>query len=357
MTQLEPFSGLCAEGLEIELLESMRVDRDNELEKCIDALLSRSENLFLYGSRGIGKTFLVRILFEEIKKESENTVPIFVNVFNFLNPIPSEIVSAFPNAILIEICKTIWVDVLGKEYSTLRSEISKTNRKINFRNKGEKKIIDIFRLLMTSNIRMRASQEYSIGTSTILKSDAKESTQREWSEIDILPFEFFEFIEEIKKETLLPKGKERIIVICDEANKLPIFQQAAILDRYIELFAAKQVQFVFVAAPFSKEIGPIPSGFQNIFEVKGFQEKEHIKELIEKHTSSLDVSISGSAIDVVWEIFKGHPVFTINACRNAYIQIDQEKIESIDAKVMAVSCANLLRELEEHRRLRESQSL
>lgn len=357
MNKPQPFSGLCAEALEVELLKSMRVNRDIELKQCIDALFGRSENLLLHGSRGVGKTFLVRLLLEEIKSRFKDTVPAFVNLTGLLAYEPVGIASAFPNAVLLELCRTIWVDVLGKEYSTLRDVLSETGREIKFRKKGEKKVVDIYRLLMTSARRMRVSQEYSVGVSAVLKGGTKEGTQREWSEIDILPFEFFEFVEEIKKETLRPNGKERIIAICDEANKLPIFQQAEILERYLELFAARQVQFVFVAGyrP-GEKVGPVPSGFQNIVELKGFQEKRHVKEIIDKHTTTIGVSFLDSAIDVVWDVFKGHPLYTIHACRYAYEQADRDRLGRIDARVMAVACTQLLREQEEYRRTLESHS-
>jgi AAA+ ATPase superfamily predicted ATPase len=357
MNNPQPFSGLCAEALEVELLKSMRVNRDIELKQCIDALFGRSENLLLYGSRGVGKTFLVRLLLEEIKSRFEDTVPAFVNLTGLLAYDPVGIVSAFPNAVLLELCRTIWVDVLGKEYSTLRDVLSETGREIKFRKKGEKKVVDIYRLLMTSARRMKVSQEHSVGVSAVFKGDTKEGTEREWSEIDTFPFEFFEFVEEIKKETLRPNGKERIITICDEANKLPVFQQTEILERYLELFAARQVQFVFVAGyRHGEKVGLVPSGFQNIVELKGFQEKRHVKELIDKHTSTIGVSFLDSAIDVIWDVFKGHPLYTIRACHYAYEQADRDSLGSIDARVMAVACTQLLREEEEHRRMLESHS-
>ncbi|MCK4397475.1 MAG: orc1/cdc6 family replication initiation protein [Methanophagales archaeon] len=357
MNKPQPFSCLSAEALEVELIKLMRVNRDDELRQCIDALFGRSENLLLYGSRGVGKTFLVRLLLEEIRSRFEDTLPAFMNMTGLLAYEPVGVVSAFPNAVLLELCRTIWVDVLGNEYSTLRGVLSETGREIKFRKKGEKKVVEIYRLLMTSARRMRVSREYSVGVSAVLKGGTKEDTQREWSEIDTLPFEFFEFVEEIKKETLRPNGKERIIAICDEANKLSIFQQAEILERYLELFAAKQVQFVFVAGyrP-GEKVGPVPYGFQNLVELKGFQEKQHVKELIDKHTSTISVSFLDSAIDVVWDVFKGHPLYTINASHYAYEQAHRDGLGRIDARVMAVACMRLLREQEEYRRMLESQS-
>jgi DNA replication protein DnaC len=45
-------------------LEQIRVDRSEEVSKCIYALIEKRENVLLYGIFGIGKTFLVRLVFE-----------------------------------------------------------------------------------------------------------------------------------------------------------------------------------------------------------------------------------------------------------------------------------------------------
>lgn len=342
MNKLDPFSNLLTEMLEVEVLKSMRVDRDIELKQYIDALFGRSENLLIYGSRGVGKTFLAKLLLNEIESHFKNTTPVFVNLSGLYAYDPDDMVTSFPFEVLLGLCTTIWNNVLNKEYSTLRSVLSETGSEIKFRNKEEKKIIDIYRLLLTSSVRMRTDREYSIGVSS--NFGTKRSTQKEWAEINLLPFEFFEFVEEIKKETLLPYGKERIVIICDEANKLPIFQQAAILERYIELFAASKVQFVFIAGyrPGEKVI-PISYGFQNIVELEGFQDKQDIKKLINKHAPAINISFLDSAIDVVWAIFKGHPRSTLNACRYSFSQAKRDELKSIDASLMALACAELLR--------------
>jgi len=348
MNKPQPFSGLCAEALEVDLFKSMRVDRNDEIKQCIDSLFSRSENILIHGSRGVGKTFLVRLLLDEIKLRFKDTVPVFLNLTGLFVYEPREIVSAFPNAVLLGICRTTWVDVLGKEYLTLRSSLSEPSNKIKFRKKGERTVADIYRLLMISARKMEASWEHSVGVSAALKGDIKKSTRMGWSEIDILPFEFFEFVEEIKKKTLIPNKKERIIAICDEANKLPILQQAGILERYLELFAARKVQFVFVSRyNFVEKFGQVPSGFQKILDLRGFREKRHVKELIDKQTTGTIFSFEDSAIDVVWEAFEGHPYYTLSASHSAYIQAVIEGLEKINAKLMASACMKMLRTLEE----------
>lgn len=352
MNKPQPFSSIFAEALEAEALHTLSINRNIELKRCVEALFERSENILIHGSRGVGKTFLVLMLLKEIKSRFKDTVSLFLNMESLFVHNPSEAMPFFPKAVLLQLCRTVWVDVLEKEYSALREILSQIGSEIKFRKKGEKKIANIYRLLMTSTRKMIASREHSYGASAILKGNIKEGVQREWFEFDILPFEFFEFVREIKKESLLPYRKERIIVICDEANKLPLFQQAAILERYLELFATRRIQFVFVISYSPGEkIGKIPAGFQNIFELEGFQEKRYVRELINKHATRTKVSFLNSAIDVVWDIFKGHPYHTIRASFYAYEQACRDRLDKVDDRIMSVACAQLLREEEKYGRL------
>ena len=73
---------------------------------------------------------------------------------------------------------------------------------------------------------------------------------------DVLPFEFAEFAKELIETVLNPSGKSRVVVICDEANYMPFFKQEELLQRYLDLFSAKDFQFVLVAGLFPWESNP-----------------------------------------------------------------------------------------------------
>ncbi len=338
---------VAGENIEGKLLKSIQVDRKNEMKQCINSLFSKSENVLIHGSRGVGKTFLVRLLLEEIKLRFTNTVPVPLFLTNLLVYEPRAIVTVFPSSVLLGICRTIWVDVLGKEYLTLRNSLSESSNKIKFKKKSEKIVVDIYRLLMTSTRWMEKGWEQSIGISAAFKGDIKKNTRMGWSEIDILPFEFFEFVDEIKKKTLIPNKKERIVIICDEANKLPALQQANILGRYLELFSTRKIQFVFVSDyGFGEKFEQITSGFQKILKIRGFPEKQHVNELLNKQTAAIDFPFEEEAIDVVWEAFGGHPRHTLRASDFAYTKAIKMGLKKINAKLMASACLEFLRELE-----------
>ncbi len=45
-----------------ELVAALRVDRDVEVEQCRHTLLDNGQHVYLYGERGTGKTFLLRLV-------------------------------------------------------------------------------------------------------------------------------------------------------------------------------------------------------------------------------------------------------------------------------------------------------
>ena len=50
----QPFRGLLTESLDLNQLLDLRVNRDDELSRCLETVCNRRNNLLVYGERGIG---------------------------------------------------------------------------------------------------------------------------------------------------------------------------------------------------------------------------------------------------------------------------------------------------------------
>jgi replication-associated recombination protein RarA len=153
---------------------------------------------------------------------------------------------------------------------------------------------------------------------------------------ELLPFEFFELIDEIKKNTLEPMGYSKIILFCDEANKFSLLQQVELLERFLVLFGSKQVQFLFVASFGKDNQQPEPAidAFETRMELLGFREKKFVKEMIEKHNDS-QIVFTDEAIDIVWNLFQGHPRKTLIVCRAAYGLAETRQLKDVKADLIA----------------------
>src|SRR3990170_3235798 len=101
---LNPFHSMNSAAITMPELRDCRVDRDTEFEQCKASLLRRSHNVLLYGARGARKTFLVRLLEDEIRRTADDAFPCLINVASLSGYDMQDEVSAFPKAVLLQIC-------------------------------------------------------------------------------------------------------------------------------------------------------------------------------------------------------------------------------------------------------------
>ncbi|HEY0045327.1 MAG TPA: hypothetical protein VGB44_01305, partial [Flavobacterium sp.] len=313
---------------------------------CVESIIDKKQNVLLYGKRGAGKTFLTRLIEIKIKQLDMFAFPISINMTGLLayNFGEHENASAFPRAILIQICAEIWKQLFGKDYLELREALSETIQEIGLLSKAESTLKRIYANLMISQQKARKEWSNTLGFSAGAKGEMKRGDIIEQSNSDILPFEFLEFVDAINKYVLPEFNKSRIIVLCDEANHLPFFNQHEILERYLELFSAKSIQFLFVAGFLSFEsINELPMSFETRLELKGFSKVEHVVEFIDRIDCE-NLRFSRSAIDVLFTYFEGHPRMTLEACQRAIYKVKERNLEEVSDEAMELACVLLKEE-------------
>ncbi len=319
-------------------LREICVDRAEELNKLQHAIVDKRHNVLLYGERGVGKTFLIRLLEQEIRDLDGEVFPALINLASLSAYGNEDEVASFPRAVLLQFCKVLWTDLLKMSYLDLRERLDETGKELTLRREAERIVQRVYTFLMTFHKRARTEFLHSVGFSAAAKGEIREKTTSDRQQSDVLPFEFAEFAAELIDKVLKPKGKNRVVIICDDANLMPLYKQEAILERYLELFSFKRVQFLFVAGHMSWERKTyIPSCFETRQELKGFPKKEHIYEMIQKANDS-SVVFSPEAVDLLYELLKGHPLYTIDACGWAYQYAERQGKVNIDAALMNRVC-------------------
>lgn len=345
-----PFQLLNAAAHSIEEIRSLRVDREREFSQTLEALVKRSHNVLLYGRRGAGKTFLVRLLDDEIRRTESNVFPCIVNLASLAGYDNNDEVSAFPRAVLLQLCAAMWTQLLEKPYLDLRDRLTETGQELTFRGTDERTIQNVYKHLVLQQLISKSSLSNTAGISLVAKGEKSEAASLEAKHAPILPFEFAEFVAQLIKAVLIPRGKARIIVLCDESNHIKLCQQEQILSRYLELFSAKRVQFVFVAG-----IGPwneqeyVPSCFETTLKLEGFQERSHVQSLISAALTKAQrpqITFAPETVDVLFESFAGHPRRTVLACQKAYDLALDSTLSIVDLRLMLRVC----RQVEERER-------
>lgn len=313
---------LNAAAQSIETLKAVRIDREEEMAKAFAALAHNVHNVLLYGTRGVGKTFMTRLLEDELQRTQPSLFVCTANLANLAAYHPATDESdAFPRAVLLQLCTAIWTREIGKPYLKLRDQLAAPDGAIKTASVAESVVQDIYVQLMRHDLVRRSTRTNTAGISLVAKGEMQEQLFHESKQAPLLPFEFGEFVKQLSEEVLRPMGKDKIVILCDEANHAKIYEQEQILERYFELFSSRRVQFLFVAAqgPWNEK-AYIPSCFETTIELRGFKNPHHVHELIvsaTKRTTSEATQFSSEALEVLVEAFEGHPRLTLMACERA----------------------------------------
>jgi len=323
----------AAQMTTIEVIDR-RIDRLDELEECTEALVSRQHNVLLYGSRGVGKTFLVKLIEARIRESGCPLFPCIANVANVslygnssASVASSDDTSGFLRAILLQLCRSLW-NLIGNKYLDLREQISDPPHLSD--GPEASSIRRVFNLLMRLECSVSKSSTGSIGVGAVIKGELKGESISESHTMAILPFEFAEFVEELTVEVLQPRGYNRVVFLCDEANHMPLFCQEQLLDQCLDLFRGKGAQFLFVGGYLPIDGDPLlPACFETMIELKGFHEKKHVRELLSQCRIN-DCEFSDEAIDIIYEAYAGHPRSSLLVADRA-MRVDTGKMVSANS--------------------------
>lgn len=297
---------------------ALRADRETETNTCLENLLSARSNVFLYGERGVGKTFLVRLIEEELKEKGNNVFPFTVNASEILWYDRFDPVSSFPAAILIHLCDAIWRNVLRRDPDELVAPLFDPKYHVKLKNREEELIQQINTRIRLQQRKFISQRRNTVGLSAVAKAEMDETYTEERTPIALLPFEFFQFVETIQRRIFQPRRIDKMIVLCDEINILPVIKQRELIERYIEMFTDRSLQFLFVAG-FIPNFGmlAIPDCFDVIVELTTFHKLEDIQELIDKRLQGSDYTMCKGASDELLKSVGGNPRFILMTCEIA----------------------------------------
>jgi hypothetical protein len=321
--------------------DHLRVDREDEVAICVDALVKRNANVFMWGRRGIGKSFLLRLIERELDK-ADAVLTARVNILGLRSLGQPDSMDAFPAAVLLALCNTTWQRVLGKPYSELRGTLDLREGDLHARGALAKRVETIYSQVMAAQRKSFYEYHNSVGFSAGATGEKSETGSLEQLQPPILPFEFFEYCEELLFG-LAEHSKTRIVALCDEANHLPLRAQQQLLDQYIEMFMSRRVQFVFVAGQIDHPL-VAPDGFACSLEVKGLSIPDSVQ-LLTKAAGILGCQVDAPICEQVAERCGGNPRFLLGSLDNAHIEASRKR-KKLDGTLFLTSCIDWLHMLE-----------
>ena len=167
-----PFYMLNLAAESMATIHEFRVDRETELSLCRNAILERHHNILLYGERGIGKTFLIRLLEDELKEQND-VFCIRIQLSALYAYGRDNEATSFSRAILLQLCAEIWRRVLKKPYLELRERLEESGQEVTIRNDAERVVQEVYTHLMFSLKKARFDIQNMVGFSAGAKGEKK----------------------------------------------------------------------------------------------------------------------------------------------------------------------------------------
>ena len=309
----------AAERLSWEQILALRVGRVNEVARLASVLGPGSSNVYLWGDRGIGKTFLTRLLDHSLK-EDHRVLGVRVSAAGHL--FGADSLTSVASGTMLAFLETVWTKVLGKKYSELRATLTEApqgdlNLLGPLRSDLERTTVRLYQDVMSGVMSMTHLTQQSIGVSLFAKGDIGRSREIQNSTPALLPFEFAEYAHELR-EALLREGLHGVTITLDEANTLSPSSQGDLLSSFIDLFGENGISFLFIG-------GYTDSAMPDIRVSNVFGETEHLRgldhgsgvALITKVASACEVTVTDSAAGFMVHQVGGNPRLLIDLVRRA----------------------------------------
>lgn len=325
------------------------VDRNEELSIAWKALFRDRLNLLITGPRGIGKSSFLRKIMQEVSEQPNlKVLPVWLDMQAFHEgPFVN-----FLNELIERICTTIGTKVLKMNYSELLEDINKHPDLKQLTDKRKHSLFRIYRLVRSKRYDSVRKSLREVGASMIVSGKATESTEVSVQLHDITGYEFLMFIDELK-QILIEKGYNTILALCDEANRLSEAINIDILQRYFEIFASKNIQFIFVAAPFAgSKIPEISNAFGCQIKLGKFLNSDCVEELVRCVLDDFDrhggksIPFEKICYEKIYDVCEGHPRWMQCLCSQIYETAVTENHTNINMGLVTNCSLKFLKEFQ-----------
>lgn len=342
---------LAAEDQDPELLHFLFSNRKQEMSDALSALISDQQNVLIAGRRGIGKTSFLKQLSLLIPSEHENILVTYVNSILAFGLIgyQTDQEESIAHKLSLQICQELWCKLFKKPVSDLLEALEKPDDV--FTNPKKKKFIRLYRTLRTSTLTSSYSRDSSLGVKIAgikeTQAHKREIGRLSLAEAHAITRELFQIPKEF--------SYKRLLIMCDEANKLPFSMNDELIYGISNLLTIPDVQFVFsISTNFVYHTGKIDPEhvFDQVIRLECFGHISDFKELLRKMEKAcvskghLWKTLTEPVINIIWEASQGHPRRTVTMIRNAYKIAEERGLAEISMEVATNTILQTMREEE-----------
>lgn len=305
---------LAAEDQAPEQLAALFIDHGTELSEASTAIFDRNESLLVAGRKGIGKTAFLRRLESLARAREENLLVLRVNLLSgFHWPMSEAVGSSVALELTLLVCQRLWETLFEKRSVDLLESLESADSVL--KSSDERRFVRLYRLLKATSIARVDSRDSTLSLELLAKAGTKEQHSRTYTFSGLAASEFSAVLADIMS---IPAklGYTRLVVFCDEANKLPIAVNDQLMFGVHTLLTLAHTQFVFaISTNFIRHEARFDTKqiFDTTIELGPFDRIELFHELIDRLDTAGGLKLSvGRALpsetrQMLWEASQGHP--------------------------------------------------
>ena len=314
--------------------DGLFVDREAELDTVISWLHGGHGSLVITGERGIGKSSLALKATDLAKGNLSDTHLIFTSVYKF----HARSFDLLLSELALEICISIWQEILGGKFSDLFEDSFPTPGK-TIEAKDAAIVKRIYNILKAASVSAKACYFKSLGGKFFVEGKLQETDEQQVSRKALTVYEFLALIDELKT-VCSSYGRSRIVVVADEFNYLHESEQQKFLQDFFEILNSRKVLFVLIGVNLDSNVVP---GFRQCVETTiqmgPFPSYEYTKELIVTGISSCPdleffrtESFRDEDFKLIHEVAQGNPRIVQEFCYQLFFGVYENNISEMTSE-------------------------
>ena len=344
------FQSLNARNLTAEQMVRLDTGRQRHRAAVREAILDSSRNVYLYGSRGSGKTFFQKTQAHYFNELDQDALSLFV---------PCDIRWGFErhdsNDFALHVLSTLFLEWWQKVYKRPRSDLLRLGMMgehslLDDLRPEQKRFVQLYSIVNASQVDVERRRSSLFGATAVAKAETTWDEVQTVSRGALLPSEVSAILSDLAE--LIARAKiRRVIVHLDEVELIGANRGNNFYSVCLELFNPVGVQFVVTGTPtIASDQESLLSSFETALELEGFDTVAELKSMVAKYSEDDPCRINDDAIDVLYEFFGGHPRSSLAICADVTNALADKKAH-ITPGLMTKACLVYQKRLEDAKKL------
>lgn len=344
---MTPFQVLNARAQRIEDLLRVDTGRQKQRDTVRQAILDSTHNVYVYGTRGSGKTFFQKTQAHYFRQLDKTILPLFV-------PCETQFRACHldPGAFALHVLNTIFIEWWHTSYERSKSDLLRLAAMDNHTvsddlRPNQQKFVQLYKILHASQFNIENRKASMYGAVAIAKAENRLEEVQTISRERLLPSETTAILEELA-DLISQSTIRRIVIHLDEIELLDSQQSENLLTVCLEMFNPIGVQFVATGTPMNKKAGDfLLSSVETAIELEGLPTANDLGNMIAKYAEGTSYSFEDESIAVLFEFFGGHPRTSLGSCDDAARRAAQS-VAPITPRLMTQACLEVQKQLAAH---------